>query len=101
MQLCLQIELAEEISQSLHSQKSPRWGEQMYFKKEKNRYFEWYKQLVYAGPKSARNILTNSSPNLAPKTRPDLQLWMVHTLNGYLFRSLEEYNNTICCISKS
>jgi len=23
----------------------------MYFKKEKNRYFEWYKNLVYAGPK--------------------------------------------------
>ena len=26
----------------------------MYLKKEKNRYFEWYKKLVYAGPKSAR-----------------------------------------------
>jgi len=36
--------------------------------KKKNRYFEWYNKLVYAGPKSARNILTNLSPN---QTRPE------------------------------
>ena len=36
-QLCLQIELAEEKAQSLHSQKSAQWAEQMHFKK-KNRY---------------------------------------------------------------
>jgi len=57
------MELSEEKSQSLHLQKSPQWAEQLYFKKEKNRFFEWYKKLVYAGPKSARNILTNLSPN--------------------------------------
>jgi len=37
----------------------------MYFKKENNRCFEWYKKLVYAAPKSTRNILTNLSPNPA------------------------------------
>jgi len=31
----------------------------MYFTKEKNRYSECYKKVLYAGPKSARNILTN------------------------------------------
>jgi len=36
----------------------------MHFKK-KNRYFEWYNKLVYAGPKSARNIWTNLSSNPA------------------------------------
>jgi len=42
----------------------------MHFKKEKNRYFEWYKKLVYAGAKSARNILTNLSPNPARSEKP-------------------------------
>jgi len=36
----------------------------------KNRCFEWYKKLVYAGPKSARNILTNLSPNPARLEKP-------------------------------
>jgi len=34
-QLCLQTELAEEKSQSLHSQKLPRWAQQIYLTKEK------------------------------------------------------------------
>jgi len=38
-QLCLQIELAEEKSQSLYLQKPLQWAEQMHFKKQKNRYF--------------------------------------------------------------
>jgi len=38
MQLCLQTELAQEKSQSLHSQKLPRWAQQIYVKKEKSRY---------------------------------------------------------------
>jgi len=59
----LQKELAEENSQSLHSQKSRQWAEKMHFKKAKNRYFEWYKKLVYAGPELARK-----------SARPDLQL---------------------------
>jgi len=45
----------------------------MYFNKEKNRYFEWYKKLLcihYARPKSARNILTNLSPNPARPENP-------------------------------
>jgi len=40
--------------------------------KEKIFYSECYKNVLYAGPKSARNILTNLSPNPA---RPDLRLW--------------------------
>jgi len=42
----------------------------MHFKKEKNRCFEWYTKLVYAGAKSARNILTNLSPNPARPEKP-------------------------------
>jgi len=56
----------------------------MYIKKEKNHYFECYKKLVCAGPKSARNILTDLSqnpsrnppePGPTRKSRPDLPLW--------------------------
>ena len=36
--LCLQTELAEEKSQSLHSQKLLQWAQQIYVKKEKSRY---------------------------------------------------------------
>jgi len=36
--MCLQTELAEEKSQSLHSQKLPRWAQQIYATKEKSRY---------------------------------------------------------------
>jgi len=43
----------------------------MHFKKEKYRYFDWYKKLVCAGPKSAGNILTNLSPHLAWLTTLD------------------------------
>jgi len=35
MQLCLQTELPQEKSQSLHSQKLPRWAQQIYVTKEK------------------------------------------------------------------
>jgi len=37
----------------------------MYVTKEKNRYSECYKKVLYAGLKSARNILTNLSPSPA------------------------------------
>jgi len=40
--------------------------------KAKNRYSEWYKKVLYTGPKSARNILTNLSPN---PTRLTTLLW--------------------------
>jgi len=76
-QLCLQKELAEEKSQSLHSQKSPRWAQPMYVTKEKKFYSECYKKVLHAGTKLARNILTNLSPNSArnparpEKARPD------------------------------
>jgi len=46
----------------------------MYIMKEKNRYSECYKRVLYAAPKSARNILTNLSPNPTRTARPDLQL---------------------------
>jgi len=48
MQLCLQIEFTEEKSPSLHSQK---WPQQIYIRKEKNRYSWRYKKVLYAGPK--------------------------------------------------
>jgi len=38
MQPCLQTELTEENSQSLHSQKLPRWAQQIHVTKEKSRY---------------------------------------------------------------
>jgi len=50
-QLCLQTELAEEKSQSLHSQKSPQRAQQIYVTKEKSRYSECYTKVLYAGPK--------------------------------------------------
>ena len=40
--------------------------------KDKNRYSESYYNVLYAGPKSARNILTTLSPNPAQnRTRPE------------------------------
>ena len=36
--LCLQTDIAEKKSQSLPSQKLPRWAQQIYVMKEKNRY---------------------------------------------------------------
>ena len=51
-QLCLQTELAEEKSQSLYSQKLPRWAQQINLTKEKSRTLKCYKKKVlYAGPK--------------------------------------------------
>ena len=54
-ELCLQIELAEEKSQSVHSGKSPLLAQQMYVTKEKSRYSECHKNVLHIGPKSARN----------------------------------------------
>jgi len=48
----------------------------MYVAKEKNRCSECKKKVLYAGPKSARNILTDLSPNPArarTETSPDLK----------------------------
>jgi len=48
----------------------------MHFKKEKFRYFEWYKKLVYAGPKSAHFDKLKPEPGPEPgptrKARADL-----------------------------
>jgi len=65
-QMCLQIELAEEKSQSVHSQKSPRRAQQMYVTKEKSHYSECYKKCLEAGWKSARNC---------DKLRPKRRAW--------------------------
>jgi len=67
----LQIELAEEKSQSLHSLKSPQWAEQN-FKKEKNCYFEWYnKTCVCRGrPEIGPKHLSNLSLNPARPEKP-------------------------------
>jgi len=62
----LQTELTEE--KSLHSQKTPRWAQQI--TKEKNRYFECCTKLLYAGPISARNILADLRPNPARHEKP-------------------------------
>ena len=70
MQLCLQIELGEENSQLLYSQKSPRWAQWMFLTKVKDRYLKCSKNVLYAGPKSARNILKNLSPNPARPEKP-------------------------------
>jgi len=52
----------------------------MYPTKEKNCYSECYKNVLYAGPKSAENISTNLSPNPARNParleKPGLQLWV-------------------------
>jgi len=50
MQLCLQREFPEEKSQSLHSQK-PSWWAQQIRHERKNLYFEYCKNVLYAGPK--------------------------------------------------
>jgi len=61
-QLCLQIELAEEKSQSLHLQKSLWWAQQRYFTKEKTVNLNGMKKNLCM---QARNVLTNFSPNPA------------------------------------
>jgi len=65
-QLCLQTELAED--KSLHSQKLPRWAQQIYVMKEKNRYPECHKKVLYPGlkyfdkPKPEPGPTYNSAP---------------------------------------
>ena len=104
MQLCLQMELAEEKSQSLHSQKPPQWAEQVHFKKEKNRYFQWYKKLVYAGPKSARNIFTNFKPekpgptyNFVPQTEQAFKNQRRKQFENGLLQLLDAINSCRRC----
>jgi len=42
---------------------------------EKQKSLLWsYRKVLYVGPKSARNSLTNLNPNPARKARPDSQL---------------------------
>jgi len=60
----------------------------MHFKKEKIVTWNGIKKLVYGGPKSARNILTNISPNPAqtqadPKS-PARLTTLTHTCIGIL-----------------
>jgi len=66
-QLCLQTELDEEKSQSLHSQKLLHCGEhnKSTSRKKTNVALNAIKAVLYAGPKLARHILTNLSPSLA------------------------------------
>ena len=76
-QLCLQVELAEEKSKSLHSQKSLPWAQRMQVTKEKHRYSEFCKKVVCrseispkhsvklkpeAGPRPARNQARPEKP---------------------------------------
>ena len=59
-------------SQSLHSQKLPRWAQKIYIKKENILTPNATKYVLYAGPKSHRNILTNLSPSPARSEKPGL-----------------------------
>jgi len=54
----LQTDLAKEKSQSLHSQKLPRWAQQIYFTKEKKKVVTLtvVTKFCMHGPKLARNI---------------------------------------------
>jgi len=61
-QLYLQIELAEEKSQSLHSQKSFLGTQQMFVTKEKNHYFECFTKVLCAGPKHFDKLKPESGP---------------------------------------
>jgi len=69
----LQTELAEE--KSLHSQKLPRWAQQIYVTKEKSRYSECYKKVLYVGPKYLDKLKHEPSPTR--KTGPDITLHRV------------------------
>ena len=71
-QLCLQIELAEEKSQSLHSQKSPRWTQQMYVTKEKNRYSGCYKK-VFTQSRNWPETLLKPEPDPKPDRKARLR----------------------------
>jgi len=75
-QLCLQTKLSAEKSQSLYSQKLPWWAQQIYVTKEKSQTsrcpLKCYKNVLYAGPKLVRNILTNSSPSPVRPEKPGL-----------------------------
>jgi len=65
----------------------------MYVTKEKNRYSECYKKVLYASPKSARNILTNLSPNPAQLTTLiQLLKCILRVLRAYYW---EEYQNFV------
>ena len=96
-QLCLQRELAEEKSQSLHSQKLRRWAQHMYVtERKKNRYCECCKKVLYAGPKLARNILTSLKPEPARREKPG------PTYNsGTRYRWKKQTKRSIKCNKKS
>ena len=59
-------------SQSLHSQKLPRWAQQIYVTKEKNPYSECYKNVLYVGPKYFDKL--KREPGQIRKALSDLQL---------------------------
>jgi len=85
-QLCLRIELAEEKSQPLQSQMSPQRAEHLYFKKEKNRHFEWYKNFSM----QVRHISTNLSLNPArTRPEPDLQLWSAQLTTKFFLQTTQ------------
>jgi len=108
-------ELAEEKSQSLHSQKSTQWAQQLCVTNENNRCSECHqKKTLYAGPKSTWRILTNLSPNLTRQQWPDVQLWdklnssstnlrilLKKVLKGLTKISIRENVKPHCSVSKT
>jgi len=82
-QLCLQTELAEEKSQSLHSQKLPRWAQQTYVTKEKIVTLNVIKKFCM----QARNNLTILSPSPArPDTKSPARLTTLHHVKSFIRR---------------
>jgi len=65
-------------------------------KKEKNPYPECYKKVLYAAPKSARNILTNLSPNPARLTTlGPTKNFLVKV--GRNLKKVEKHCVAVCC----
>ena len=80
-QLFLQIKSAEEKSLSLHSQKSPQWAEQLYFKKDKKSFFRMLWKTCVCRPEIGQKHIDKlkpepgRKPGVRPeKSRPDSQL---------------------------
>ena len=63
MQLCLQIELSEQKSQSLYLYKSLRWEQQIYVTNEKNRYSEYYYKNFVCRPEIGPKHFVKLKPN--------------------------------------
>jgi len=83
-QLCVQKELAEEKSQSLHSQKLQRWAQQIYVTKEKRRYSKSFVWRLEISPKYYDKIKSRDRPD--PKS--PARLITLHLVKSLILRVL-------------